>query len=167
MADDMERDASGESSWDLDELDNLFDDFFSEEESSEKSVSQLYDEAYELYRQARFEEAAVIFYQAVELAERQGDIEEQCKELYLEGACYKHNTQLYKALNCFLQAQEIQGLSQIYQCHNLMDIFQISIRVPLPLPQLLILLGKLKPYQTRQQIGGSKSMVLFEEYDLL
>lgn len=166
MADESKR-ADGETTPDFDigSLDDLFDEENAEPE--EKSVWQLHFEAFELYIKSFYEEAAETFHQAAELAERQGNTEEQCWNLRWEGDCYRLNGQLRKALHCLLLAEELRGLNEIHQCYSSMTIFEVSSRIPLPLSSLLMLLERLKPYQTIRRIGGSKSMALIEEYQLL
>lgn len=134
---------------------------------SKKSISELSNAGYTAYRQSRYDTAARLFAQAVELAKQQHSLADQCNNLNWEGECYYQDKQLKKALTCFLQAEKLNGLDGVHHFYNLVSLVCVALSIPLPIHECKDMLEKLTSYKTAQQIGGSKSMVLYCEYDLL
>lgn len=133
----------------------------------QKSVDELWSDGYQLYCQCRHEQAAALFSQAASLAREKGDVSKQCKNIHWEGNCYYQDNQLKKALNCFLEAEQLKGLDAVTQLYNLVDLFRVVMNLHLPKTEIQSILDKLSPYKDAQQIGGSKSMVLNAEYSFL
>lgn len=133
----------------------------------QKSIAELHEEGYRLYRQCQYRQASVLFAQAASLAKQRENLSEQCKNLYWEGHCYGQDNCLKKALACFFKAEQLGGLDAINQFRNLIDLFYVSMDLHLPKDEIQSILDKLIPYKSTQQIGGSKSMVLAAEYYFL
>lgn len=135
--------------------------------SRRKSVTELHDEGYELYKQADYRRAAERFRQAAELAERQGDVDGQCENLRWEGRCQYWLDRLKLALERLLRAEELGGGDGGVRFLILSDLFRVANRFPLPMAKQEELLRKLAPYKGSAQLGGSKSYVLEHERCLL
>ena len=133
----------------------------------QKSIAELHEEGYRLYRQCQYRQASVLFAQAAALAKQRGNLSKQCENLHWEGHCYSQDNCLKKALACFLKAEQLGGLDAINQFLNLINLFNLSMELHLPQAEIQSILGKLIPYKSTQQIGGSKSMVLEAEYQFL
>lgn len=133
----------------------------------QKSVDELNNDGYQLYCQCHYGQAAILFSQAASLAKQEGNLSAQCANLHWEGHCYYQDDRLKKALTCFLQAEQLEGLDSVHQFYNLIDLFHVAIRLRLPQTEIQSILDKLIPYKNAQQIGGSKSMVLAAEYTFL
>lgn len=129
------------------------------------SIDELHDEATQLYGQCYYEQAVVLFSQAVSLAEQIGDLSAQCNNLYWEGCCYYKNNHLKKALIYFIKAEQLNGLDAVTQFNNLIALCSTAIELRLPAADIRFFLDRLSPYKDAQQFGGSKSMVLLTEYN--
>ena len=134
---------------------------------SQKSVRELHRDAYTAYRQGQRELAASLFGEAAELARQQGDPAAQAENLHWKGETLRLGGHLEAALHCLLLADNLNALDPADHFRNLLDIVAVGNDLPLPLPQLEDLFAKLEPYKGSQQLGGSKSMVLYEESLLL
>ena len=137
------------------------------QQESRKSVRELHNDAYRAYRQDQYELAASLFAQAAELARQQGDTAAQAKNLRWEGDALYLDDHLAKALKLFLDADFLNALDTIDSFRNLLNIVKVAKEIPSPLAEQRKLLEKLEPYKGSRQIGGSKSMVLNVESDLL
>lgn len=135
--------------------------------SRRKSVSELFSEGYEYYKQVDFRRAAERFCQAAELAEDQGDLDGQCENLRWEGHCWYWLGKLKLALERLLRAEALGGGDAGVRFRIVHDLFRVANLLPLPRAQQEELLKKLAPYKGSGQIGGSKSMVLWAEMKLL
>lgn len=137
------------------------------EKRRQKSVKELYDRGYSAYKAADYVYAAEQFHAAADLARQQGNKEEQCKNLAWEADCFLMATQYKKALSLMLSAEEIGALDPVHRFYNLVHLLKVSKSLSLPLTELKKLMEKLEPYKTVQEIGSSKSMVLYWEAELL
>jgi hypothetical protein len=130
------------------------------ERKKQMSIDELHNDGYQLYRQCHYSHAAYLFAQAASLAKQMGQLSEQCKNLFWEGACYLDDYQLKKALTCSLEADQLNGLNACHQFYNLVNLLFVSMKLCLEQSEIMVILDKLIPYKSAQQIGGSKSMVL-------
>ena len=137
------------------------------QQESRKSVQELHNDAYRAYRQDQNELAASLFAQAAEQARQQGDTAAQAENLYWEGDTLYLDDHLAKALKLFLEADSLNALDAIDGFSNLLNIVKVAKKLPLPIAEQRKLLEKLEPYKGSQQIGGSKSMVLNLESNLM
>lgn len=135
--------------------------------SRRKSVSELFSEGYEYYKQSDFRRAAERFRQAAELAEDQGDLDGQCENLDWEGTCWYRLGKLKQALERLLRAEALSGGDAGVRFYIVHDLFRVANLLPLPREQQEELLKKQAPYKGSGQIGGSKSTVLWGEMKLL
>ena len=133
----------------------------------QKSIEELHDQGYSAYKGADYIYAAELFHAASELARQQSNKEEQCKNLAWEAGCFLFTHQYKKALSVMLLAEEIGGLDPVHRFSNLVHLLEVSKNLSLPIAELKKLMEKLEPYKTVQEIGGSKSMVLYWEAKLL
>lgn len=137
------------------------------EKRRQKSVKELYDRGYSAYKAADYVYAAEQFHAAADLARQQSNKEEECKNLAWEADCFLSAYQYKKAFSLMLSAEEIGALDPVHRFYNLVHILNVSRHLSLPLTELKKLMEKLEPYKTVQEIGGSKSMVLYWEATLL
>ncbi len=137
------------------------------EKRKQKSIRELYVQGYSAYKGADYIYAAEQFHAASELARQQFNKEEQCKNLAWEADCFLMALQYKKALSVMLVAEEIGALDLTHRFYNLVHILEASRKLSLPFAELKKLMEKLEPYKTVQEIGGSKSMVLYWEATLL
>jgi len=135
--------------------------------SKQRSIKELYEEGYRAYKEADYIYAAERFHAASELARQQSNKEEQCKNLVWEADCFLIAGQCKKALSVMLLAEEIGTLDPVHRFYNLIHLLEVSRSLSLPVAELKKLMEKLEPYKTVQEIGGSKSMVLYWEAVLL
>lgn len=151
--------------------DNLsqWDDWLKAEDiiSNKKDNWDLFFEGVKHYKQADYSVAASLFCQAAELAEEIGDISAQCTCLLWEGYCYTLIGQLKKALTRLLLAEELGGGDEGVRFHIVSELYDLASLLPLPKTQQEELLQKLTPYKSSMQFGGSKSIVLRWERQLL
>lgn len=138
-----------------------------DEKIKQKSIKELYDQGYSAFKRADYIYAAEQFHAASELARQQSNKEEQCKNLAWEADCFLMGYQYKKALSVMLLAEEIGGLDPVHRFYNLVHLLETSKYLSLPLVELKKLMEKLEPYKNVQEIGGSKSMVLYWEAALL
>lgn len=132
-----------------------------------QSVQKLHWEAYRAYKQDQCATAAALFSEAAELARQQGDTAAQAENLSWAGESFLVDGQLKKALLQLSLAGRLKALNPTDYFYNLISICDIAHKLPLPLADQQKLLEKLAPYKGNRQIGGSKSMVLLAEVDLL
>lgn len=137
------------------------------ERRKQKSIKELYDQGYSAFKGADYIYAAEQFHAASELARQQSNKEEQCKNLAWEADCFLMALQYKKALSVMLLAEEIGALDSVHRFYNLVHLLETSKSLSLPFAELKKLMEKLEPYKTVQEIGGSKSMVLYWEAKLL
>ena len=137
------------------------------EKQKQKSIKELYDQGYSAYKGADYIYAAEQFHAASELARQQSNKEQQCKNLVWEADCLSLAHQYKKALSVMLLAEKIGVLDPVHRFYNLVHILSASRDLSLPSAELKKLMEKLEPYKTVQEIGGSKSMVLYWEAILL
>ena len=128
-----------------------------------KSAMELWREGYRCYKQEDYRRAASLFRQALNLAEEQRDVKEQCEELLFEGQCWLHLGKLKMALERFLRADSLGGGDAGARFFIMDGLFETARCLPLPRVEQEKLLKKLTPYKHNEQIGSSKSIVLSQE----
>lgn len=133
------------------------------EKRQEKSIQELYNQGYSAYKGADYMYAAELFHAAAELAKQQSNQTERCKNLAWEADCFLMAGHYKKAINVMLLAEDIGALDPVSQFFNLVHILNASMHLSLPFAELKKLIEKLEPYKTVQEIGASKSMVLYWE----
>lgn len=134
-----------------------------QEQESRKSIFELHWAGYTAYRQAQYDSAVSFFTEAAELARQQEDTEAQAQNLYWEGESHYLNNALNLSLARFLQADQLNALDSKLLFQNLYRIVSVAAAMPISLHELYQLMRKLEPYKGGQQIGGSKSLVLYLE----
>lgn len=132
-----------------------------------KSAVKLHNEGIAFYEQSDFRRAIDRFHEAAELAEEQGDVDGQCRELQWEGHCWRWLGKLKTALERLLRAESLGGGDAGNRFWIWDELFLVANLLPLPLAKQEELLKKLAPYKGFGQIGGSKSTVLNREMMLL
>ena len=132
-----------------------------------KSVAELHSAGYECFKQSDLRRAASLFRQAAELAEAQGDVDGRCENLCWEGNCWKCLGELHRALERFLRAESLGGGDSATRFYIVNDLVEVARNLHLPRAEQEALLKKLAPYKGSEQIGGSKSMALYQEYQFL
>ncbi len=137
------------------------------EKRQQKSIKELYDRGYSAYKGADYLYAAEQFHAASELARQQSNKVEQCKNLTWEADCISMAHQYKKALRVMLLAEEIGELDPVHRFYNLVHILETGRNLSLPYAELKKLMEKLESYKNVQEIGGSKSIVLYWETRLL
>ena len=135
--------------------------------SRRKSVQELHSEGYEYCKQSDWGRAAERFHQAAELAEKQGDVNGQCENLFWESVCWHETDKLKLALERLLWADALGGGDAGVRFSIVDFLFTVANTFPLPYEKQEELLKKLAPYKGSGQIGGSKSTVLDDERRLL
>ena len=115
--------------------------------SRRKSVQELHSEGYEYFGQSDYRRAAERFHQAAELAEKQVDVDSQCRELFWEGDCYYWIGKLKLSLERLLRADALGGGDAGIRFWIVETLFLVANRLHLPLEKQKELLKKLAPLQ--------------------
>ncbi len=136
------------------------------ERKKKKSIIELHNEGYGAYKNTAYEQAAVLYHEAVKLAQQSGDMAAECENLYWEGDSYYLDGKLQQALACLLEADRIGMLDAGTGFYNQHRIVHLAIRIPLSYARIRELMKKLEPYKGGHQIGESKASVLLTESEL-
>lgn len=152
-----------------DVLDSMWDSWDTKAEIQDPFLSVYISErtAYEAYEAGDLINAVSLYENAVNISLNSDNLNRACDNLFWQGHCLWILGSFKKALSCFLKAENYGELSRHTAFYNLYSLVHLSHDLALSKEEVDNLLIQIIPYRQNLEYGGSKSMVLNLESDIL